>query len=455
MKKILWLTILLASLMVVSAAEVCIVAQLKEDKAVGDCINVNSGTDGYTTLESSDVSFTWSESGAFGRALCKIEGTGDSVSGTGCAWGSNYWGFYILMNNAWSYMPVGFDTPGDCWDRDLTSYGGHYCAEDDDIISFRYGAYGTLPDMLFVDEVKIYVDDDKSSADEDGGKIKDVKPDSEIKIEVKLENIYPDEVDIEIEDISVEAIIYNMDDDDDIEEESNEIELEAEEDGEITLEFDIPFEVDHGDYDMDLIITAEDEKGISYSETIDYDFEVEKERHELVFTDVELDVEKIRCSGVAVLDVDLANIGRDDEDVILTIKNTNLGIDIKDEFELDKDPFDDDSRYNKRFTLFIDETDSGVYPIIVEADYGSKDVRESIDLEVIGCHEEVVDKTVDVTNEPNVEEVVVITEQVQQPIIDVETETFDEGYGNLLIVGIIVVIIILTFAITFFIAMKT
>ena len=178
----------------------------------------------------------------------------------------------------------------------------------------------------------------------------------------------------------------------------------------------------------------------------------------MIFTEVELDVEKIRCSGSIVLDVSLANIGKDEEDVLLTVMNDKLDIDISEEFELDDDPFDDDSRYDKKFTLVVNDADKGVYPIVVEAEYGNEDVRETISLEVLGCEEEVIieediDEKVEKKDiEEEIKEIIISREEVQ--IVANETSFLDE-YGTILVVGVILAIIALTFIVAATVALKS
>ncbi len=439
MKSIVFLIGLLC-IAAVSAAEVCIVVQMEDDKAEGDCLNVAEGTSGFELLEQSDLDFTWSDEGAFGRALCKIEGKGDNVIGTSCAWGSNYWGFYIINDGEWAYMPVGF-SGGNCWNKDLESFSGHYCAEDDDVIGFRYGEFGTLPDMLRVEEVKIYVDGDKSSADEDGGKIKDVEPESEIEIKVEVENLYPDDVDIEIEDVSAEIIIEGIDDGDDIEEESDESGIDADDKEELVITFDIPLEVEEDDYSAKLIITAEDEKGVEYEKIIEYELEVEKDRHDIMFEKIELYPETVACRGGSTLDVTLINLGTENEDVELTISNPDLGIDIRDNFELDEDPFDDDSKYRRKFNLIVDASE-GLYPILATADYGDGEESASVNLNIAACVSEQEEEAEDEEDEE--EELIPIYVPIDEQYSD---PGFWDEYGTATVIGAIAFVVILSFII--------
>ncbi|MFH1641829.1 MAG: hypothetical protein ABIC04_02935 [Nanoarchaeota archaeon] len=457
MKKsiLVYIGMLIICLLSAYAADVCIVAQLDSDKVVGDCVNVASNADGFTVLDKSGVDFTWSEPGEYGRALCKIEGIGDDVSGSGCSWGSDYWGFYLIMDNTWSYLPVGFDTPGDCWNHDLSSFGGHYCAVDGDVIGFRYGPFGTLPDMLNLDSIKIYVDGTKSKADENGGTIKDVLPESKLEIKVKLGNLYPDDVNIDITDITVEGIITDIDDGDDLDEESDSIDLGTEEDDELSLQFNIPLEVEDNKYDLQLTITGEDEKGIQYETKIDYTVDVAKDTHQVKFLQTDLFPESISCSGSAALDISLVNIGKDAEDVSLSVSNYDLGIILQDDFTLDEDPFDEDSKYNHKFSIFVQDAKEGIYPLTIKAAYGSKDETEIIDLIIEGCASEKI------VVEPVMEEpgYAVIEEHVMEPSanpvrVSAKETSFWERYGSVTVISAIFFILFTSFIVIIILTMK-
>ena len=74
--------------------------------------------------------------------------------------------------------------------------------------------------MLEVYDLKVEVDGDKdSSADEDGGTIdNDVRPGSEITMDITLKNLYSSDDDINIENIDITGTIYDIDDGEDIDE---------------------------------------------------------------------------------------------------------------------------------------------------------------------------------------------------------------------------------------------
>jgi hypothetical protein len=101
------------------------------------CINIQEGESVYDSINRMNITVLWSEKGIYGRALCKINDTGDEISGTSCKWSSNYWGFYIRKESEWVYSPVGFEG-NSCFNQE-TSIGDHYCISDYEVIGLAYG----------------------------------------------------------------------------------------------------------------------------------------------------------------------------------------------------------------------------------------------------------------------------------------------------------------------------
>src|SRR3989338_8969323 len=330
MKKIWLVVVLLFLIKTVSAVSVGVVVDYPNSTVFTQCLSVDRDTNGYDILQKSELAVAWSSAGIYGHALFKIDGVGDEVAGTNCQWGSDYWGFFLVDNNTWGYSPVGLDAPGDCWNRDFSSFGGHYCAQHEDVLGFAYGPFGKEPTLydfgricgnkLNIKGIKVYVDGDKQSGiDEKGGDIDGVKPESKVKLNIELENTYTDDEDLEIQSIGLTVTINDIDDDD----------SET-----IDIEFDIPLEVEDGNYDLELTIEGEDEKGIEYNSTIIFDLKVEKEKHELKFTKAGIDNDNLDCNRATEIDVGIVNLGEKEEEVMLEIKSAELAIEQKEEFTL-------------------------------------------------------------------------------------------------------------------------
>ncbi len=133
-----------------NSAQIGVVVEFPDKSIVKKCVVTAENASGYEVMQSTGLNIEWSAPSQYGHALCKINGVGDDASGTACAWGSNYWGFYIKEFNDenWTYSPVGHDGGSDCWNGDFISYDGHYCARDKDMLGYAYGEYGTIP-MLY------------------------------------------------------------------------------------------------------------------------------------------------------------------------------------------------------------------------------------------------------------------------------------------------------------------
>jgi hypothetical protein len=443
MKIVIIMVFLILAALTVQAAEVCVVAQLSDTNVKGDCFDIDNGVNGFTVLETSDLDFTWSDPGVYGRALCKIEGKGDNVVGSDCAWGNEYWGFYLVSNNQWSYLPVGFDSPGDCWNYDMGSFGGHYCSRDGDVIGFRYGPFGTIPDMLNVKDIKINVDDDKSSADEDGGKIKDVKPQSEIEIIAKFENLYPEDIDVTIEEVYIEVIIEGIDDGSDITDESDSIDISANEAEEIVFSFDLPLEIKKGNFPFKLKIFGEDEKGIDYEREIEYKIYISKEKNELKIIEARLTDLDIDCKGSSDIEFEVVNIGTKDQDVVLTIENSDLGLKIEEKFTLDKDPFDSDSQYKGFYSFGVNEVAAGSYPIEISMAYSGQKLKETLNLDVEACEIVSETKPVVVQQTPPITAAAVVDPVAEKQPID--SSIFMLGVLFVLALVIVVVLLFIIF----------
>ena len=247
----------------VHAENVGIVVEFSDGSVKTDCVNVPSGTNGFDILEKTVFDILWSPKHIlFGSSLCKIGGEGNDLEDGSCfdALTFNFWNFNILSDgdNEWIHSPVGHNGVGGCWNRDEFSFGGHYCGVDNDVIGYKFGSGGAEPPLktyeqvcekLEVKDIKVYVDGKKESgADEDGGKI-DVVPGSELELKIELENLYTDDEDVEINDITIEGTLEDIDDGGDIYDEADDFDLNADRDKKISLKFDIPLEVEDGDYD--------------------------------------------------------------------------------------------------------------------------------------------------------------------------------------------------------------
>ncbi|MBW2975638.1 hypothetical protein KY366_08010 [Candidatus Woesearchaeota archaeon] len=248
--------------------------------------------------------------------------------------------------------------------------------------------------QLLLDNVKAKVEGDKDSLD-NGDSIKDVRPGDKIEFTGDIENTFLDDDDIEIQDVEITITIKNIDDegDDDLEESDDAGDIDAGDEESFSIEFEIPEDVDEGDYDIDLIVEAEDENGAKHAIEWDLTLKVEKEKHEIQITKATVSPSKIGCSRDINIEVDLKNQGRNDEDeVVVLIESSALDIDNEDitipEIE---EGTGDDTEFEKKYPFTIDEkVKAGNYQIKVNVYYDTDTLSDSktLDLTVEKCQAE-------------------------------------------------------------------
>ncbi len=380
---------------IVSAVDVGIVVEFNDGTVKTDCVDVPQETEGFAILEKSVFDILWSPSSAFGQLVCKIDNEGTGIQGNFCEFSGEFWNFNILPNgdSQWLHSPVGHNGPGGCWNRKTTSFAGHYCGIDKDVLGYKFDSgsdgepklktYADVCEKLKIKDIKVYVDGKKESgADEAGGKI-DVIPGSKLDLKIEIENLYTKKEDIGIEEISVQGTLEGIDDGRDIDGSANDFDLSAGKNKEITLEFSIPLKVEDGDYDLIVEIEGENERGFPYSKIIEFEVDVEKEKHDVAFKELGFSSSNIQCGNAAKLNVNVVNLGTSGEDVKLIITNRDLGIDIMESFKLSRDPFEKGNSFRKSYIVDLPQnTLPGKYMFLADSVFGDNAERSNAELNV-------------------------------------------------------------------------
>ena len=388
------LILLIGIINIVYAVDVGIVVEFNDSTVRTDCVNVPSETNGFEILEKSNFDILWSPASPFGKVICKMGGEGTEISGSFCEYFGDFWNFNVLPNgnNEWIHSPVGHDGPGGCWNRNILSFGGHYCGTDKDVIGYKFGSGGDEPPLktyqqvcekLKVKDIKVYVDGKKEvGADEDGGKI-DAVPGSKLELKIKLKNLYTDDEDVEINDITIEGTLKDIDNGDDLEDDTNDFDLNPEKDRELSLEFNIPLEVEDDEYDLIVEIKGENERSFYYSKKIEFEVEVDKEKHDVIFNNLEFENNNIQCGGSANLKVNVVNLGTENEVVRLVISNQELDINVRESFELSEDPYDKDNSFSKTYDITLPaDINPDIYIFRADLFYGSNIESSTAELNV-------------------------------------------------------------------------
>jgi hypothetical protein len=290
----------------------------------------------------------------------------------------------------------------------------------------------------------------------DGYIIRDeAKPEDTVRFDVKVKSLFnrdlPEEEDIDIENIVVTITIEGIDDGDDLEEESDEFDLRPERDESVSLSFDVPLQVDHGDtYDVKIEIEGEDTDGVTHRIEKTLVLEIQKDNHYIRIYRFNINPATVACTRSATVDVEIMNLGRDDEDeVTLEIMNQELGINSRTtDIEMSYDYDDDDNTFDKTLTITLPEGfKAGTYPISVKSFYDSKlSETKTVDLVVEEC-KPVVTEPVEET--PEETEVVVtppeeIPEDVvpAEPVVEENVPAFMQSSEFYTLVVIVIVLVI-------------
>lgn len=196
----------------------------------------------------------------------------------------------------------------------------------------------------------------------------DVEPGDSLKLEVKVENTFPD--DIKIEDIVVEGTIEDLDDGDDESEDASEFDLKDGRDKTVTLDFKVPYDVDDEDT-FNFIVTAEgeDELGATHFVEMRFTITINKDDNDIRIKTAQLTSSLVKCDRNVQLIVEVANFGSDDQDEVrLVITNSQLGLNYeKSDIELDSDYDDDDNEFRvSKSIILADDFPVGRYPILVK-----------------------------------------------------------------------------------------
>jgi hypothetical protein len=310
-------------------------------------------------------------------------------------------------------------------------------------------AYAAGSKLIFSD-VDVKVGSRTSKNLDDGDTIREeAEPGDTVEFRVEVKNNFTSAENLEIEDITVEVTIEEIDDGDDLDDESSDFDLRAGRDKRVTLKFQVPIEVEEDDFDVLIEAEGEDENGTDHSATMRLKLEVEKESHKLIITRATLSPAEVSCSRRNIqASTTIINIGNEDEeDVSVQVLNSDLGIDIKEDVdELTAEPNEDESRFSNVFSFNVpNDAESGSYPIIFRALYDDnrKKVEESVTLTVNEC------LTAKEKEEPAEEEEEVrvitpttgaVTTTVVQPEVPAGTVVTQESFlrSNAFIAGIII-----------------
>ncbi|MBI2654311.1 hypothetical protein HYX02_05895 [Candidatus Woesearchaeota archaeon] len=219
----------------------------------------------------------------------------------------------------------------------------------------------------------------------------EAEPGDTIEFKIEVKSNYTSEEDLEIEDITVEVTIEEIDDGDDLDEESAEFDLDPGDDKRVTLKFQVPIEVEEDTFDVLIKAEGDDENGTDQKVEMKLKLDVEKKSHLLKITRASLSPAEVSCNRRNVqLATIVINIGNEDEeDVKVQVLNSDLGVDLsQDVEELTAEPNEEESRFSNVYSFSVpNDAEAGSYPMTFRVLYDNdrRKAEESPTLTVSDC----------------------------------------------------------------------
>ena len=214
-------------------------------------------------------------------------------------------------------------------------------------------------------------------------------PQSSVDFKIKTRNLFSTSCDLIIRDVVVKVTIEGIDDGEDLEDESSEFDLRPQSDKTITLKnFDLPLNVEDGDYNVIIEAEGVDENGITQRDELNAVLVVEKDKHDLRFTKLTVNKANINCNEGFSLNYQIINLGREDEEKsYVEITSDELGINSF-QRDISIQSGTEGNTYSRIVPLKItNNVEDGAYPLTVNvySDDGTLQDTKTVQLNVQNC----------------------------------------------------------------------
>lgn len=297
---------------------------------------------------------------------------------------------------------------------------------------------------LIIDKVEATFNDDSSTLNKDGDEIDDIKPGTQMNLEVFLDNDFDKDANNEIAvDVSISCDPNDIDVDDD----SDSVDIT--EDDSDSIEFDLDFvedDVTDDTYTCTIVAEGTDEFGTIHRATWNLDFTVVKEKYEIQIKELTVNPSSITCDSRDVtVNAKIKNTGsKNDKEVLLELTVPKLGL--KKEFaDLDLDETDS---VRKSFSIaFPESAESGKYDIVAKTYNKGLSLSDTkiISITVPNCNADepvVVQPPVVITTPVDNEPVVVTPVDTSADTAAEENEETTTGNGMVIALVVLIVLLI-------------
>ena len=257
----------------------------------------------------------------------------------------------------------------------------------------EYSVYIDVKSMLEIKKIKVIVNgDEEKTIDEDNEEIKNLNPGDKIELRFQLENLFDEDYDDGEIDGEIAIKLDNSDFGDDVDEEE-EFFIEAGEkltsnDEEIVLSFDVPMDAEDEDYQLEVEIEGKDDNKAKYQETWTINLEIERENDDVRVDLFTISPSEVSCSREVKFVTKVVNYGKNrQKHAALSIYNTNLDLDIHENFLLERGTNDDNEYFKEVLVDISDDVMAGTYLISATAyyDYSTYSDKQNVNLIVKEC----------------------------------------------------------------------
>ena len=193
-----------------------------------------------------------------------------------------------------------------------------------------------------------------------------------IDVEVKVSNDFFEDLDFD-----VEVHLYDLDDDESVEDADSDMEIEEREDETFDFELEIPEDIEDNDFVVYVYVENEDEE--CQSEFVEIN--IERLDDALSIDKIKIIPNDPQVGDIVEFLVRVDNIGTDDQDIRIEIRNDELGLNIvSDEFELEE--YGEDDSDTQTFLFTVPDVESGVYDIEFEVFFSGESVKDTSSLHI-------------------------------------------------------------------------
>lgn len=186
-------------------------------------------------------------------------------------------------------------------------------------------------------------------------------------------------------DFNIKAYFYDITDEDSIDDDKESIDIDEGEKEKVNFEFDIDKGIEDGNRYAIFVKVTEDND--SYCNEGYVELDIEREKHKLEIKEAILYPLTSSCNDYVALEIEVENRGKNDEDVIISVKNNELGINIEtEEFELEEYGEDD----NEKRTIEIkipSDAEEGEYSLRITVSSDDTSEHKTFKLKLEECKE--------------------------------------------------------------------